>query len=211
MSTEVRHPFFAWIYPRIAASVEPLAQPHRIQLLSGLRGRVVEVGAGHGLNFPHYPATVTEVIAIEPERALRAQAIEAARAAPVPITVIDGTAEALPLGDGEMDAAVTCLVLCSVLDQAAALAELRRVLKPGAQLRFYEHVRAQDPRFARYQDAMRPLWKIVGGNCHTNRDTPAAIEAAGFTIDEIERFRFPPTGPPLPVLPHVLGRASNPT
>lgn len=210
MPSEVRHPFFAWIYPRIAASVEPLAQPHRIELLSGLHGRVVEVGAGHGLNFPHYPPTVTEVVAIEPEPALRAQAIEAARDATVPITVIDGTAEALPLGDGEVDAAVACLVLCSVRDQAAALAELRRVLRPGGELRFYEHVRAQDPRFARYQDVMRPLWKVVGGNCHTNRDTAAAIEQAGFAINAIERFRFPPKGPPLPVLPHVLGRATSP-
>jgi ubiquinone/menaquinone biosynthesis C-methylase UbiE len=211
MPPDVRHPFFAWVYPRIAASVEPLAQPHRIALLSGLRGRVVEVGAGHGLNFPHYPDTVTEVVAIEPERALRAQAVEAARAAAVPITVIDGTAEQLPLADGEVDAAVACLVLCSVRDQAGALSELRRVLRPGGELRFYEHVRAQDARFARYQDVMRPLWKVVGGNCHTNRDTPAAIERAGFTIREMERFRFPPKGPPLPVLPHVLGRASNPT
>jgi ubiquinone/menaquinone biosynthesis C-methylase UbiE len=210
MSTELRHPFFAWIYPRLAASVEPLAQPHRIQLLAGLHGRVVEVGAGHGLNFAHYPATVSEVIAVEPERALRAQAVEAAARSPVPIRVVSGIAEALPLADGEADAAVASLVLCSVRDQATALGELRRVLRPGGELRFYEHVRAHDPRFARYQDLVRPLWKVVGGNCHTNRDTPAAIEQAGFVISEMERFRFPPTGPPLPVLPHVLGRARSP-
>lgn len=210
MADDVRHPFFARIYPRIAASVEPLLQPHRIELLRGLRGRVVEIGAGHGLNFPHYPDTVTEVVAVEPEPTLRALAEETARSAPVPIRVVAGTAEALPLADGEMDAAVACLVLCSVRDQAVALDELRRVVRPGGELRFYEHVRAQNARFARYQDAMRPLWKVVGGNCHTNRDTPAAITAAGFAISEIDRFRFPPKGPPLPVLPHVMGRATRP-
>src|SRR5829696_5324061 len=102
------------------------AAGHRTRLLEGLRGRVVEVGAGHGLNFAHYPGTVTEVVAIEPEPNLRADAEEAARAAPVPVTVLAGAAEELSMGDGEMDGAVTSLVLCSVADQAVALAEVHR-------------------------------------------------------------------------------------
>ena len=107
---------------------------------AGLTGRVVEVGAGNGLNFGHYPATVTEVVAVEPEPYLRERAEEAARAAPVDVTVVVGLADALPAEDGAFDAAVASLVLCSVPDQAGALAELRRVVRPDGELRFYEHV-----------------------------------------------------------------------
>jgi SAM-dependent methyltransferase len=106
------------------------AADHRRRLLEGLAGRVVEVGPGSGLNFAHYPATVSEVIAIEPEPTLRAEAERAATAAPVRVTVSQGTAEALPLAGGDVDAAVASLVLCSVPDQARALAEIRRVLRP---------------------------------------------------------------------------------
>src|SRR6184192_3710117 len=109
-------------------------------MLEGLAGRVLEVGAGNGLNFVHYPDTVTEVVAIEPEPFLRARAEEAANLTTVPIRVVDGVAGRLPVDDQSMDAAVASLVLCSVPDQAAALAELRRVIRPGGQLRFYEHV-----------------------------------------------------------------------
>ena len=127
------------MYPRCAARADARgAAEHRRRLVAGLSGRVIEVGAGHGANFAHYPAGVTEVVAVEPEPTLRGLAEKAARAAAVRVSVLDGTAEALP-GDG-YDAAVTSLVLCSVPDQATALAEIRRVLRPGGELRFYEHV-----------------------------------------------------------------------
>ena len=118
---------------------------HRRRLLAGLTGRVLEVGAGNGLNFQHYPAAVTEVLAIEPEPYLRRLALAAARRAPVPIRVVAGTAEALPALDGAVDVVVASLVLCTVTDLDQALAETRQVLRPGGKLRFYEHVRAEDP------------------------------------------------------------------
>jgi ubiquinone/menaquinone biosynthesis C-methylase UbiE len=161
--------------------------------------------------FAHYPPAVTAVIAVEPEPHLRASAVAAARRAPVPVEVVDGVAESLPAPDGSFDAAVTALVLCSVPDQATALAEIHRVLRPGGELRFYEHVRADQPgalrRAQRVADAT--LWPLLCAGCRTGRDTATAIAAAGFRIDELERFRFPPTGPPTPAAPHILGRASR--
>jgi SAM-dependent methyltransferase len=208
----VRHPVFARCYARLSRRMEDESDvaEHRQELLAGLRGRVVEVGAGNGLNFRHYPATVTEVVAVEPEAYLRrlAQA-EAARAA-VPVQVVNGTAEALPAGNGAFDAAVASLVLCSVRDQRRALAELWRVLRPGGQLRFYEHVRAQEPGFARVQRLVDGVWPLLAGGCHTSRDTVAAIAAAGFQVDRCRRFWFPEARVPSPSAPHALGVAHRP-
>jgi ubiquinone/menaquinone biosynthesis C-methylase UbiE len=151
----VRHPIFARIYARLSPRMEDAgAAEHRDRLLAGLAGRVIEVGAGNGLNFAHYPPTVTQVIAVEPEPYLRALALEAAERAPVPVQVVDGHAEALPVGDQSFDAAVASLVLCSVPDQARALAELARVIRSGGELRFFEHVRAEGPAMARTQRAV---------------------------------------------------------
>jgi SAM-dependent methyltransferase len=131
---------------------------HRSKLLAGLTGLVIEVGAGNGLNFPHYPATVTEVLAVEPEPYLRRLTLTAARQAPAPIRVVGGTAETLPTHDTSFDTAVASLVLCTVADLAGALAEIRRVLRPGGTLRFYKHVRADAPRLARWQDRLERPW-----------------------------------------------------
>ena len=144
----VRHPIFARCYARVGHLMDAEIGDHRRRLLAGLTGRVLEVGAGNGLNFPHYPATVTDVLAIEPEPHLRRLALAAASQAPVPIRVVAGTAEALPIHDSALDAVVASLVLCTVTDPDLALAETRRVLRPGGRLRFYEHVRATDPRLA---------------------------------------------------------------
>jgi ubiquinone/menaquinone biosynthesis C-methylase UbiE len=215
MSTtaESSRPRFARMYRKSAARADRRgAAGHRTRLLEGLRGRVVEVGAGHGLNFAHYPGTVAEVVAIEPEPNLRSDAEEAATAAPVPVTVLAGTAEALSMGDGEMDGAVTSLVLCSVADQAAALAEVHRVLRPGGELRFYEHVIADHQpmrtilKFADHSG----LWPTIAGGCHPARDTRAAIEAAGFSIGRCERFPFSASALE-PSVPHILGVASRAT
>jgi SAM-dependent methyltransferase len=180
---------------------------HRRRLLAGLAGRVLEVGAGNGLNFPHYPATVTEVLAIEPEPYLRRLALAAARQAPVPIRVVDGTAEALPAPDSAVDVVVASLVLCTVADLERALAEVRRVLRPGGRLRFYEHVRATDQRLARWQDRLERPWGWLAGGCHPNRDTVAAITAAGLRLVQLDRFGVPAM-PPL-ARPHVLGVAER--
>ena len=188
--------------------MEPEIGPHRHRLLTGLTGRVVEVGAGNGLNFAHYPTSVTHVLAVEPEPHLRGLAERAAARADVPVEVIDGDASRLPLADASIDAAVTSLVLCSVTDLAQALAEIRRVLRPGGELRFFEHVGADTPWLARIQHSLdATVWPRIAGGCHTGRDTTGAIEAAGFSIDKLERFRLPDVRMPLPTSPHVLGTA----
>ena len=120
-------------------------------MLDGLEGRIVEVGAGTGLNFAHYPTSVTEVVAVEPEPRVRGLASTAAPRASVLVTVVDGSADSLPLEDDSCDAAVCSLVRCSVPDQARALAEVRRVRRRGGELRFYESVLDDDPRMARFQ------------------------------------------------------------
>ena len=124
---------------------------HRHRLLEGLAGEVIEVGAGNGLNLAHYPQQVTRVLAVEPEPHLTQVAGRNAGAAPVPVQVVSGAAERLPAADGSFDAAVACLTLCSVADQAVALADLRRVLRPGGQLRFLEHVHAGTAGMRRVQ------------------------------------------------------------
>lgn len=206
------HPIFARIFVRasIAMDAEGGAE-HRQRLVAGLDGRVIEVGAGNGRNFAHYPLGVTGVLAVEPERYLRELAGHDARLAPVPVEVVDGVAERLPADDGAFDAGVVSLVLCSVPDQAAALRELRRVIRPGGQLRFYEHVRAETPGLRRFQRVLdRTVWPLFVGGCHTGRDTAGAIEAAGFRIERLDRFRFPEGGCfPSPTAPHVLGVATR--
>ncbi len=208
--TAVRHPIFARLYAKLASAPDPRADAHRRELLDGLRGRVLELGAGNGLNFRHYPPTVDEVVAVEPEPYLRGKALEAAASAPVPVGVVDGVADALPARDGEFDAAVASLVLCSVPDQAVALAELSRVLRPGGELRFYEHVLAEDPKLRRWQERLSSGWPLFAGGCHLDRDTPAAVAAAGFEVVRLRRFPFRPCALLRAVEPHVLGAARKP-
>jgi ubiquinone/menaquinone biosynthesis C-methylase UbiE len=203
----VHHPLFARVYARVGHLMDAEIGDHRRRLLAGLTGRVLEVGAGNGLNFPYYPATVTEVLAIEPEPYLRHLALAAARQAPVPIRVVDSTAEALPAPDATVDAVVASLVLCTVTDLHRALAETRRVLRPGGRFRFYEHVRATDLRLARWQDRLERPWGWLVGGCHPNRDTVAAIAAAGLQVVQLDRFDLKAM-PPL-ARPHVLGVAER--
>lgn len=205
---EVRHPLFARLYSRMSARAEQKGQAdHRRELLAGLSGRVIEVGAGHGLNFKHYPETVTEVVAVEPEAYLRALAERSARDASVSVRVVDGVADRLPVADEEFDAGVASLMLCTVPDQAAALGEFRRVIRPGGELRFYEHVLAAGRGLARFQRAVRPGWKLVAGGCHPDRDTVGAVKDAGFTIEGVRRFDFVPSPVELPAKPRILGVA----
>jgi ubiquinone/menaquinone biosynthesis C-methylase UbiE len=210
-SEAVHHPIFARLFARLSVKAESAGQgEHRRELLAGLSGRVIELGAGNGLNFPYYPTSVTELVAVEPESYLRKLAIQAADAAPVPVTVIDGVADRLPVESNSFDAGVASLVLCSVPDQGRALAELFRVIRPGGELRFYEHVRGRNPGFARLQRAVDLFWPRVGGGCHTSRDTGAAIERAGFAIESSRRFPFRPSPLLYPVTPHILGVARRP-
>lgn len=209
LSERIYHPLFARLYTRLVATAEAAGvAEHRDELLSGLHGRVVEIGAGPGSNFSHYPPEVRVVIAVEPEPYLVRRAALARSA--VPVRVVAGNAVALPLADGSVDAAVFSLVLCSVISPAAALSEAARVLVPGGELRFYEHVRSADGRVARHQDRADRLWPHLAGGCHPNRQTEGAIAAAGFTITRIRRFDFRPRGISLPVTPHVIGAATAP-
>ena len=211
MPEQVHHPIFARVYERLARVAEGRGgAEHRRALLAGCDGRVVEIGAGTGANFAHYPATVSEVLAVEPEASLRERAREAATRAPVPVSVHDGHAGSLPCETAGFDVGIASLVLCTVPDQQAALAELFRAIRPGGELRFYEHVRALAPGEVRVQRiADATFWPRIAGGCHLARDTRAGIELAGFQIERCERFAFSPA-PYLPPAPHILGVARRP-
>ncbi|MFM9371072.1 class I SAM-dependent methyltransferase [Streptomyces sp. Da 82-17] len=208
----VHHPLFARFYAWQSKAAESVIGPRRDELLAGLSGRVIEIGAGNGLNFARYPNTVSEVVAIEPEKVLRRHAVEAALRAEVPVDVVPGAAEALPVKSEAFDAAVLSLVLCSVRDVPRALAELRRVLRPGGELRFFEHGRAPEGRAmqAVQQGLDRTVWPRLFGGCHVGRDPLAAIGSAGFEVTSYHRLLVPARGPKLPSSYCVLGTARKP-
>ncbi len=207
MTSDVRHPVFARVFHLFSAAMEREVGPRRDELLDGLTGRIIEVGAGNGVNFDHYPDAVSEVVAVEPEAYLRARAVQAAARARVKVTVVDGLADELPFGNASFDAAVSSLVLCSVPDQAAALAELRRVLRLDGELRFFEHVAASIPAKARLQRSFDRwgVWPRLAGGCHCARDTRTAIETNGFRLQHERRFDVGSSW--ILTNPHTLGRA----
>ncbi len=210
-ATHTNHPLFARFYERLSGLCASAGQDeHRRELLAGLQGNVIEVGAGNGLNFEFYPSEVERVLAVEPEPYLREKALGAAPGAAVPVEVVDGTAESLPAADGEFDAGVFALVLCSVPDQVTALTEMRRVIKPGGDLRFYEHVVSDKPGVRHLQRAIEPVWKRGGGGCHLTRDTAASIDRAGFKLTDWRELEFKPNFLATPVAKHILGRAVRP-
>ncbi|MFJ2744578.1 class I SAM-dependent methyltransferase [Streptomyces sp. NPDC087440] len=209
----VQHPLFARFYARLSVSADVRGgiAAHRAELLAGLSGRVLEVGAGNGLNFAHYPATVSEVVAIEPERSLRRLALDEALRAGIPVDVVPGAAEALPVKSEAYDAVVFSLVLCSVRNVDRALAEARRVLRPGGELRFFEHGRDERRGMAALQRGLdRTVWPLLFGNCHTSRDPLASIRAAGLELGAFRRLNVPEKGPRLPSSACVLGVAMRP-
>ncbi|UFR05911.1 class I SAM-dependent methyltransferase [Streptomyces sp. Go40/10] len=206
----VSHPLFARCYARISVGAESRLGMAgvRQRLLAGLSGRVIEIGAGNGLNFAHYPGAVAEVVAIEPEPLLRSLALRAALRAQVPVDVVPGAAEALPVKSEAFDAAVLSLVLCSVRDVERALGEVRRVLRPGGEVRFFEHGRGGGRAMTLTQRALdRTLWPAVAGGCHVSRDPVAALRAAGFRLGPHRRVLLPENGPALPTSYCTLGVA----
>jgi ubiquinone/menaquinone biosynthesis C-methylase UbiE len=211
VSAPLSHPIFARVFDRVAPKEDERGHAElRRELLTGLTGRAVELGAGNGLTFAHYPPAVDGVVAVEPEPYLRGRAEAAARTAPVPIRVVDGVAAELPFPDAAFDAAVAIGVLCSVVDLPAALHELRRVLVPGGELRFLEHVRSRDSLQRWIQDAIDRPWAALNGGCHPNRDTLSAIERSGFEVVRCRRFSFPPGARLCPAGPRILGVAVRP-
>lgn len=206
----LQHPRFARAYARAVAGMNRRGgAEHRRRLLVGLQGSVIEVGAGEGSSFALYPAAVTDVLAVEPDDYLRSLAEVQAASAPVPVVVVAGSAERIPVPDASADAVVCSLVLCSVADQGPALAEIFRVLRPGGTLAYYEHVRSDRRLLAAAEDVLTPVWQRMAGGCHPNRDTLEAVRAAGFQVTDNERFAFAPQALTPPVA-HILGHATRP-
>jgi SAM-dependent methyltransferase len=207
MPGELKHPVFARFFDRLSRMMEPELGPMRDELLEGLEGRALELGAGNGMNFAHYPSTVREVVAVEPEPYFRAKATEAAAAARVPVRVQAGLAGELDFQDASFDAVVCSLVLCSVPDQGVALADLHRCLRPGGELRFLEHVRGAGSGKQRVQRVLdrSGLWPLMAGGCHCNRDTVSAVRGAGFDIEQVRAVDVGPSW--AATNPHVIGVA----
>ncbi|MBB6171569.1 SAM-dependent methyltransferase [Nocardiopsis mwathae] len=213
-ATDLRHPVFARIWPRLRVGMDRGGMAERRRdLLAGLAGRVIEVGAGDGADFAHYPPEVTGVLAVEPEPRLRALARAAARTAPVPVRVTGGIAEALPAAEGSFDAAVASHVLCSVRDEAAAAAELHRVLRPGGRLRFLGHVGAAAPAARAVEWLLdATFWPRLCAGCHLGRTTLDTLRRAGFRLNEgtLVWFHFPEVRIVTPGGRHVLAELRRP-
>jgi ubiquinone/menaquinone biosynthesis C-methylase UbiE len=199
------HPIFAALYDFLLGPAEKrFLGPHRAYLCGGAGGQVLDVGCGTGLNFGYYPPAV-EVVGIEPDPYMLKRAQARAEKLGKPIKLLAEVAEELSFPDASFDTAVMTLVFCTLPDVPGALRELRRVLRPGGQLRFLEHIRAETPGWAGFQDLMVPIWRRIGAECHPNRDTVKAIEGAGFRIDELNRYAFGP----YPARPFVRGVAKR--
>ena len=200
------HPGFAWVYGLLMRAAGPRMAPHRAAALRGAYGRLLIVGAGRGDDLAVLPPEVTEVVALEPDRAMRAALLPRAAAADVGVHVLSGSATALPLADGSVDTVLCALMLCSIDDPAAALVEITRVLAPGGTLHLLEHVVAEPGTARRWtQQLLEPLWGRLAGGCSLTRDTRAALHAAGFDTTEVHDLGMRPS---LPVcVPHVQGVA----
>jgi ubiquinone/menaquinone biosynthesis C-methylase UbiE len=193
------HRLFAAFYERQSVKADKTrAGPRRARLVGDLRGTVLEIGAGNGLNLAYY-RNVDRLVALEPDPHMLKRLRRRAQSISYLLEIVEISAENLPFPDRSFDAVVASLVLCSVGDQARVLSEIRRVLKPGGELRFMEHVRA-DGFVGTLLDALTPLWSMTGGGCHPNRRTESAIRSAGFDVRSIEHYREG-------LLPHIQGSA----
>jgi ubiquinone/menaquinone biosynthesis C-methylase UbiE len=202
----IRARIFAAGYDRFSAAAEEACfAAHREELLADASGRVLEIGAGTGANLAHYGGGVTALTAIEPEDAMARRLERRVRENGRPVEVLRAPAENLPFADDEFDVAVSTLVLCSVDDQAKALSEVRRVLKPGGRLLFMEHVRSDEPGLARWQDRLNGFNRFLVC-CNCNRPTLDAIRDAGFSVTALTRDQIP-KAPPF-VRPLIVGTAS---
>jgi ubiquinone/menaquinone biosynthesis C-methylase UbiE len=187
---------FAALYDRFFKAVEDAGlREMRRKLLSEASGRTIDIGSGTGANLDLYPDQVTELVMAEPDphmaRQLRHKLDESDRK----VEFVQAGAESLPFEDSSFDTAVLTLVLCTVPDPRAGLTEVARILKPGGRMLFLEHVRAQDPGLARWQDRLEKPWRFIGDGCHCNRDTVATIEASPLQLEEVERDRLPKAPP----------------
>ena len=161
--------------------------PYRNRVVSGATGRVLEVGIGSGLNLPFYGDKVAQIIGLEPSPTLLGMANEAARKSQIPLRLVEGTAEAIPIENQSVDAVVTTWTMCSIPQIQSALLEMRRVLRPGGRLLFVEHGRAPEPGVRWWQDHLTPAWKHLSGGCHLNRAIEELIENAAFRIERLDK------------------------
>jgi SAM-dependent methyltransferase len=208
-ATTFDNPFFARVWPVAAAHETEAVRALRRENLAGLSGRVLEVGAGIGTNFPNYPASVEQVVAMEPEPRLAARARAAAAAAPVAVILTNEPVEEFS-GEQPFDAVVCSLVLCSVRDPGMVLRHLYSLLRPGGELRYLEHIASTGMRGRLQRFADATVWPRFLGNCHTHRDTERAIVEAGFEVDTSRRELTLPAWSPMPVSELLLGRARRP-
>jgi ubiquinone/menaquinone biosynthesis C-methylase UbiE len=182
-----------YVIPRLThlAMRQKQLLPFRQRVVGASEGRVLEIGIGSGLNLPLYGSAVKSVIGLEPSSELLRMARPRASAAAAPITLLDASAEAIPLDSGSVDTVVTTWTLCTIPDAPLALAEMRRVLKQGGALLFVEHGRAPEPGVARWQERLDPLWSRLAGGCHLNRKIDDLIAGNGFRIEALENARLP--------------------
>jgi ubiquinone/menaquinone biosynthesis C-methylase UbiE len=197
---------FAAGYDRLMAGPEKaVLRGHRKVLVDRVRGRVLEIGGGTGANLPFYPEGIDELVIAEPEEPMARRLEHKLVGHSLPARVVRAPAEELPFEDQSFDFVVSTLVLCTVDDPVRALGEIRRVLRPGGQLVFLEHVRSDDPGLARWQDRLHGVQVRIGHGCHCNRRTLATIEGASFSIAELEHDRLR-KAPPI-VRPLIAGVA----
>lgn len=199
---------FAAMYdPMMAGSEKAGLAEQRAKLLERARGRVLEIGGGTGANLPHYVAAVEELVVAEPEEPMARRLERKVREQSRPVQVVRAPAEQLPFEDGSFDTVVSTLVLCTVDDPRRALAEIHRVLKPAGELLFLEHVRADDPKLARWQDRLNGINTRLARGCNCNRPTLETVERAGFAVSDVTHGQFP-KAPPI-ARPLVAGAAAR--
>ncbi|HEX3454072.1 MAG TPA: class I SAM-dependent methyltransferase [Gaiellaceae bacterium] len=200
----MRRRLFAAVYDAVSKGSEAAGmREQRHELLAKAQGATIEIGAGTGLNLEHYPDAVTRLVLVEPDKHMRRKLDERLTALGREAEIVDAPAEKLPFPDSTFDTAVVTWVLCSVPSQEAALAEIARVLKPDGRFLFIEHVRSDDPKIAKKQDRIRPLYNIVG--CNPNRSTLAAIEASPLTVESVKHGEVPKA--PKVERPMIVGTA----
>lgn len=193
--------FYAqYLFPRLMDRMMSMEsfQKLRVEVLKDVRGEVLEIGYGTALNLPHYPRGVSHLTMVDPARLLRSRVEQRMAQVGFPLAIEQHQAESLPFPDRRFDFVVSTWTLCTIPDPARALAEIRRVLKPGGLLLFLEHGRSDDSRVAAWQDRLNPLQRLIGCGCNLNRPIDRLIETSAFSLIQRRRFR-------MPHVPRILG------